>query len=218
MDEEHYYTESPKSKYFEYELEELKIRGIEIKLRSATGLFSSKEIDFASEVLVNNMQLPKTRQTQAEQVRLRAGKSMDFPRVLDLGCGYGFIGLAAAKISPKARVILTDINRRAVDLTRKNIKLNKIKNAEARQGNAYEPVEGETFDVILLNPPMVAGRKIVLHMIEHSITHLKPKGSLQIVARKSKGGEYLFNRMKQIFSKVDVLARSGGFWVVKGIK
>ncbi len=200
IETEHYYTESPKSKYFEYELEDLKIRGVEIKLRSATGLFSSKEIDFASEVLVNNMQLPKTGQ------------------ILDLGCGYGFIGLTAAKLALKAKVILTDINRRAVDLTKKNIKLNKLKNAEARQGNAFEPVEGETFDVILLNPPMVAGRKIVLHMIEHSITHLRPKGSLQIVARKSKGGEYLFNRMKTSFSRIDVLAKSGGFWVVKGSK
>ncbi len=197
---EHYYTESPKSKYFEYELEDLKIRGVEVKLRSATGLFSSKEVDFASEVLVNNMQVPNNGQ------------------ILDLGCGYGFIGLTAAKLAPKAKIILTDINRRAVELTKKNIKLNKIKNAGARQGNAYEPVEGETFDVILLNPPMVAGRKVVLHMIEHGVTHLKPKGSLQIVARKSKGGEYLFNKMKTIFSKVEVLAKSGGFWVVKGTK
>jgi 16S rRNA (guanine1207-N2)-methyltransferase len=200
MEFEHYYAESPKSKYFEYELEDLKIRGVEIKLRSATGLFSSKEIDFASEVLVNNMQVPNKGQ------------------ILDLGCGYGFIGLTAAKLAPKAKIFLTDINRRAVELTKKNIKLNRIKNAEARQGNAYEPVEGETFDAILLNPPMVAGRKIVLHMIEHAVTHLKPKGSLQIVARKSKGGEYLFNRMKTIFSKIEVLAKSGGFWVVKGTK
>ena len=197
---DHYYAENPKSKYYEFELEDLKIRGVEVKIKSAPGIFSVKEVDFASELLAQNMQLPKTGQ------------------ILDLGCGYGVIGLTAAKLSPNAKVILTDINRRAVDLTKKNIKLNKLKNAEARQGNAYEPVEGETFDAILLNPPMVAGRKIVLHMVEHAVTHLKPKGSLQIVARKSKGGEYLFNKMKTIFSKVDVLARSGGFWVVKGTK
>ncbi|MBI2041377.1 MAG: class I SAM-dependent methyltransferase [DPANN group archaeon] len=197
---EHYYAENPKSKYFEYELEDFKIRGIELKLKSAPGVFSAKEVDTASELLASVMQLPKSGQ------------------ILDLGCGYGLLGLAAAKLSPKAKVILVDINKRAVDLAQKNIKLNKIKNAEARQGNAYGPVEGEVFDAILLNPPMVAGRKIVLHMIEHAVTHLKPKGSLQIVARKSKGGEYLFNKMKIIFSKVEVLARSGGFWVVKGTK
>ncbi|MCX6774700.1 MAG: methyltransferase, partial [DPANN group archaeon] len=76
----------------------------------------------------------------------------------------------------------------------------------------------EKFDLILLNPPMTAGREIVMRMIKGAPEHLNKGGSLQIVARKSKGGEVLFAEMKKLFSEVSVLAKSGGFWVVKGTK
>ncbi|HKZ49746.1 MAG TPA: methyltransferase [Candidatus Nanoarchaeia archaeon] len=198
MEEEHYYTEEPKSRYREHEIK-ARIRNFDLYLKSASGVFSLKEIDSASKLLIEKAELPKS------------------GRILDLGCGYGAIGIVAAKACPGCDVILTDINRRAVKLAIENVLLNRV-NAEVRQGSIYEPVKGEKFDVILLNPPIVAGRDIVLSMIRQAPAHLNKNGSLQIVARKTKGGEFLFKEMKKIFSEVKVLAKSGGFWVVKGVK
>lgn len=196
---EHYYTESPKAKYVEY-LIKTTIANFNLLFKSASGVFSAREIDKASKLLAEKSKLPEE------------GK------ILDLGCGYGMIGIAAAKRSPKSKIILIDINKRATKLAIENVKMNRIKNAEVRQGNLYEPVADEKFDAILLNPPMAAGRKLCLQMIDQSIEHLNKGGSLQVVARHKKGGAVLFEDMKKIFSKTETLAKKGGFRVYKGTK
>lgn len=199
MEEEHYYTEEPKAKYVEHIIR-ARIKNFDLIFKSASGVFSATEIDSASKLLIEKAELPT--------------HSM----ILDLGCGYGMLGIVAAKSCPTCYVILTDINKRAVKLAKENILLNRVGNAEARQGDIYESVQDGNFDVILLNPPMAAGRDIVMRMIKQAPNYLNNKGSLQIVANKNKGGKFLFDEMKKLFSKVEVLAKSGGFWVVKGEK
>jgi 16S rRNA G1207 methylase RsmC len=196
MEEEHYYVEKPKSRYVEFDIK-ARVRNYDLYLKSASGIFSAREIDKASRLLIEKADLPKK------------GK------ILDLGCGYGLIGVVAAKACPSCTVILTDINKRAYKLARENISLNRV-DAEARQGPFYETVANEKFDAILLNPPMAAGREVVMKMLKGAPEHLNKGGSLQIVARKTKGGEFLFKEMEKLFSSVKVLAKSGGFWVVKG--
>ena len=199
MEEEHYYTEEPKSKYIPYFIR-ARILDFDLVLKSASGIFSAREIDTASKLLIENADIPT------------------HSRILDLGCGYGMIGIVAAKSCPTCQVVLTDINKRAVKLAAENILLNRVGNAEARQGDIYESVQDGKFDVILLNPPMVAGRDVVMRMIKHAPEYLTKSGSLQIVANKNKGGKFLFDEMKKLFKEIKVLAKSGGFWVVKGIK
>jgi 16S rRNA G1207 methylase RsmC len=128
------------------------------------------------------------------------------------------VGIVAAKTCKDCFVVLTDINKRAVRLAKENILLNRVGNAEVRQGDMYESVQDGKFDVILLNPPMAAGRDIVMRMIKHAPDYLNKNGSLQIVANKNKGGKVLFDEMKKLFSEIKVLTKSGGFWVVKGTK
>lgn len=198
MEAEHYYTEEPKSKYVPYFIR-ARILGFDLVFKSASGVFSATEIDSASKLLIEKADIPT------------------HSRILDLGCGYGMIGIVAAKSCPTCEVILTDINKRAVKLAKENILLNRVGNAEARQGDIYESVQDGKFDVILLNPPMVAGRDVVMRMIKQAPNYLNKQGSLQIVARKTKGGQFLFDEMKKLFKEVKVLAKSGGFWVVKGI-
>jgi 16S rRNA G1207 methylase RsmC len=199
FEDEHYYTEEPKSTYRERTIK-ANIRGFDLTLKSASGIFASRDVDTASKLLIENAELPEK------------GK------ILDLGCGYGMIGVVAAKACPNCSVILTDINRRATALAAENLKQNYVKNAKVRQGDVYVAVKDEKFDLILLNPPMTAGREIVMRMIRGAPEHLNKNGSLQIVARKSKGGEFLFKEMDKLFSKTEVLAKSGGFWVYEGIK
>jgi 16S rRNA (guanine1207-N2)-methyltransferase len=197
MEEEHYYVEEPKSKYVEHVIR-ARILNFDLIFKSASGIFSATEIDTASKLLIESAEIPT------------------HSRILDLGCGYGMIGIVAAKSCPTCYVVLTDINRRAVKLAKENILLNRVGNAEVRQGDIYESVQDGKFDVILLNPPMVAGRDIVMRMIRGSLKCLNKQGSLQIVANKNKGGKFLFDEMKKIFKDVKVLKKSGGFWVVKG--
>jgi len=196
---EHYFTESPKSKFQKFKIF-AELRGIKIVLNSASGLFSVKSVDKGSSILAEYMELPEK------------GK------ILDLGCGYGVIGIIAAKSAPSAQVILTDINRRACIISKENLKANNVKNAEVRQGEFYEPVKNEKFDLILLNPPHTAGKDVCLRLIRESVNHLNSGGSLQIVARSKKGGAPLFKEMDGLFSKTEAIAKKSGYWVYKGLK
>lgn len=136
-------------------------------------------------------------------------------QLLDLGCGYGPIGISASTFNPSLRVVMTDINKRAVKLATINIERNRVSNVEVRHGWLYEPVDGMVFDSILSNPPLAAGfRKVVVPLIEEGYSHIKPGGSLQLVVRKSSGGRRISDLMSEIFGGVKVAARGGGYRIL----
>ncbi len=170
------------------------LRGNELFFTTSSGTFSKSGIDRGTEILIGHSEIASGQ------------------KILDLGCGYGPVGIAIAKAFPDCRVTMTDINQRAVKLARQNIRLNQIENAEAVSGNLYEGIRGK-FDAILLNPPQSAGRKLCFEMIEESPVFLKGNGSLQLIARKNKGGEVLGEKMKEVFGNVSVLAKKSGYWL-----
>ncbi|MBW3004461.1 methyltransferase [Candidatus Woesearchaeota archaeon] len=191
--EQHYYSEEPES--------ELNLRKIQAKLRqkkfefwTGSGVFSPKRVDPATELLIEKAVI----------------KEKD--KVLDLCAGYGPVGIAIKKTVPETKVYLTDINKRAISLARKNAKLNKAK-LTIKSGDLYEPYSEEKFDVILVNPPMAAGRNICYQIIEDAANHLNKEGTLQLVARHQKGGRMLEKKMQEIFGNVETLAKKGGFRV-----
>ena len=107
---------------------------------------------------------------------------------------------------------MTDINKRAIALAKKNIKLNKVK-AIIKSGDLYEPYKEEKFDAILVNPPMAAGRKICYQIIEEAKEHLNKDGTLQLVARHQKGGRQLEKKMQEVFGTVETVSKKSGFRV-----
>ena len=130
-------------------------------------------------------------------------KHMELPkesRVLDMGCGYGAVGIVLAKCCPKCTVVMTDVNKRAVKLARMNAKLNKV-DVDIKQGNLYEGLDGEKFDTIITNPPQKAGKEICLEIIEKSKEFLKKGGLLQVVARHQKGGKHLSKKMEEAYNQ-----------------
>jgi 16S rRNA (guanine1207-N2)-methyltransferase len=131
-------------------------------------------------------------------------------KVLDFGCGYGVIGIAIAKAFPSCKVILSDINDRAIMLAKRNIELNKIKNAQAIQSDMFEKIP-EKFNTILLNPPQSAGKDICMKMIEESKTHLLAGGLFQMVARHNIGGRELEKHMLRVYGNVNELAKKSGY-------
>lgn len=196
----YYFSEKPKSKLETKEIQ-INIEGEKLKFVSPSAVFSYGKIDKASFTLVKNCHVSKG------------------AKVLDLGCGYGFIGITLAKMRDDIELIFTDINERAVFFCKKNIKLNKLSNERAKvlQGDMFEPVQSEMFDVILSNPPMHAGRKMCYQVIDEAKNHLKKQGSLQLVARHQRGGKMLMQHMQEQFGNVETLAKEGGFRVYKSI-
>jgi 16S rRNA (guanine1207-N2)-methyltransferase len=191
----HYFSEKQDS--------ELKIKKVNVIIRNkeyefftANGVFSSERVDLGTRVLGNYMIIKEN------------------DRVLDLGCGIGVIGKIAKELTQK-EVVLVDVNERALMLAKMNLK--GLNNIVIKKSDVFGALQGEKFDVILLNPPQSAGRKLCLRMIAESLEHLNKGGSLQLVARHNIGGSYFENYMKEVFGNVSTLAKKGGFRVYKSI-
>ncbi|MEM3726530.1 MAG: methyltransferase [Candidatus Bathyarchaeia archaeon] len=191
----HYFAEHPKSKP-KMRIIKAVLRGKPFKFLTSSGVFSKKRIDLGTRVLIESMFLP------------------DEGLVLDLGCGYGAVGIVAAALNPKLRVIMVDVNERAVQLAKQNIQLNNIYNAEVRKGSLYEPVEGFAFNTILSNPPVSAGMKTVKAIIVEAPKHMASKASLQMVVRSKIWGKRLRTFFEESFGNVRVLAIKSGYRVL----
>ncbi len=177
------------------------LRGKLFEFVSAPDVFSQSKIDKGTQLLIETMDLTNS------------------DRVLDLGCGIGVIGIVAASIiiSPNSQVVLTDINRRAINLTKSNLKKNYIKNAETRWGDLYEPVKGDkgTFDVIITNPPVSSGMKTVFQIIEEAPLYLTSQGSLQLVIRR--GHNRVNEKLNTVFNTVLEIGKKAGYHVYKSL-
>jgi len=189
----HYYSEKQTSP-LRPRILDVNILGFELKFISGSGVFSTKKLDKGSEILIKNCIINEK------------------DKILDLGCGYGVIGISIAKKYPMTQVVLTDINKRAISLSKENILLNKLDNAKAHYSNQFEKIT-QKFDTILLNPPQTAGKSVCFAMIEESINYLNEKGLLQLVARHQKGGKDLSKKMNNVFGNVEEIAKKAGYRV-----
>jgi len=191
----HYFSEEQTSP-FKINKIAARLRGELFEFYTSSGVFSPNNIDRGTEILINYLIIKE---------------KWD---ILDLGCGYGAVGIVIAKHFPKNRVIMADINKRAVKLSKMNLRLNNLINAEVRQGNLFETVkENEKFDSILVNPPQTAGKKVCFEIIEKSKNYIKEKGLLQLVARHNIGGKELSKKMKEVFGNVKDIAKKSGYRV-----
>ncbi len=195
---EHYYSKNPRSPLNLRIIHEY-IRGIRFSFYTGSSVFSPKKIDNGTRLLAENMVIPHG--------------SM----VLDIGCGYGVLGIVAAKICPDCRIFMSDINERAVMLAYRNSNLNHVKTV-VKSGNLYEPWKNFKFDVILSNPPMSAGKDTCIKIIEGAYKHLTDGGSLQVVVKYRKGGKIIENAMEEIFGNVEVIAKGSGYRILMGRK
>lgn len=194
---DHYFTERPRSASSRRELRFL-FRGVVLVFVVDRGVFGSSGLDPGTALLIESLEPRPT------------------DRVLDLGCGWGAVGIAAAKGAPQGHAVLTDVNRRAVGLARGNLRRNKVTNAEVRPGSLFLPVPGEKFDVIATNPPFHAGRELILRLLAEAPEYLTPDGRLLVVGKGSQGIRYYQEWLSAHWAKsVEVLARGGGYRVVE---
>jgi 16S rRNA (guanine1207-N2)-methyltransferase len=135
-------------------------------------------------------------------------------RALDLGCGWGAAGIPLAIKNPGCAFVLTDINERAASLAEKNAKANGAENISVATGDAFENVEG-AFSAIFTNPPIRAGKQAIYNMFAGARERLLPGGALYIVIRKQQGAPSALNFLREAFGSAEVIARAGGFWVIR---
>lgn len=173
--------------------------GKNIKFYTDNGVFSKKGIDFGSSLLLKNL------------------KNLDQKTILDVGCGYGTIGISIAVLYPSAQITMLDVNERALELTRKNIALNKVDNATCMESFAYQSVN-EKYDVIVTNPPIRAGKKVVHEIILGSIDYLNDGGELWCVIQKKQGSPSAIKKLEETFGNVQVATTDKGYQIIKSIK
>ncbi len=192
MPSEHYFTPRPASRG-KRQTFTTTLRGHKLRLVTEPSVFSRARVDRGTRLLVRHMEVGEE------------------DRFLDLGCGYGVVGIVAALLAPHGQVALFDINERAVALARRNLAANNIQNAEALQGDGFAPLADRTFDVIALNPPIRAGIPVVHRLIDGSKDHLSPAGRFYLVARTKQGVLRLAQKMTEVFGQAEAVAKGGGY-------
>ena len=191
---DHYYTENPNSAHDEREVT-IRILGLELRFTTDAGTFSRDGLDRGTEVLLEALP-PMT------------------GHVLDLGCGWGAIGVSVARANPGCRVVMADVNRRALQLSRDNLERNHT-TAEVIESDGMAQVLDRTFDAVITNPPIRAGKQVIYKMFADAAAHLNQGGALYLVIRKQQGAESCVKYLKTLFGQVEKLDKSGGFWVLK---
>ena len=176
-------------------------RGYGLNFMTDAGVFSKGELDVGSRLLLDAL----------------PALSGD---VLDIGCGWGAIGVAIAKANEKARVTMLDVNRRALDLCRQNCQRNGV-TAEVIESDGMaavmgcQPGSGRKFDAVVTNPPIRAGKQVIYKMFADAAVSLNEGGALYLVIRKQQGAESCVKYLKTLYNEVEKLDKSAGFWVLK---
>lgn len=161
------------------------------------GVFSKKGLDFGTRTLLESLEIDNI-----------CGK------VLDLGCGYGPIGIFVSKNS-KAEIHMIDINKRSLQLARKNIEINQTK-AKIYESNIYENVK-DKFDFIITNPPIRIGKKMLYEILFDAKKHLNDNGELWIVINKDQGAKSLIKDLEKEYSVV-IKNKNKGFYIICATK
>lgn len=138
-------------------------------------------------------------------------------KILDVGCGYGALGLTLASFLPASQFTLIDINDRACNLARINTKKLKLQNVTVLQSDIYQNVE-DIFNSIVINPPIRAGKKVIYSMFKGAYDYLIDGGSLFIVIRKSHGAPSACSYIKEVFGNCELLKRDKGYYIYEAKK
>lgn len=198
---EHYYAKNPtvKSNPTEWTTE---IRGKTLRFKTDTGVFSKGVVDFGSRLLVESFDLPSSLEGA----------------ILDVGCGYGPIGLTIAASFPERQVQMVDVNERALRLAAENAQLNCLSNTVIFESDALTSVQRKDFAAIVTNPPIRAGKETIFRIYEGAYDKLKQHGELWIVIQKKQGAPSTQAFLMEKFGNVDVVEKKKGYFILKAKK
>lgn len=196
-----YYAANPTAKHDEHIID-YQINNIDLKFTTDAGVFSKMRVDYGSGVLIKQM------------------AEVDFPssNILDVGAGYGPIGLFAAKFWPEQTVDLVDVNERGLNLSAQNAEVNGITNVNIYKSDVYDEVPSERkFGLIVTNPPIRAGKKVVSSILAGAKDHLVEDGVLLVVIQKKQGEPSARKLLKETFGNCTILIRDKGYYVLQAV-
>lgn len=196
---DHYYSRRPEAAH-DRKVVETTLRGKPFRFVTDAGVFSREGVDFGSRLLIEHVQLP------------------DDARVLDMGCGWGPIGIALSFAVPRGKVTLADVNARALALARENARLNGAGGIDVVESDLFAGLAGQTFTHIVTNPPIRAGKQTVHGLFEQAVAHLPAGGELWVVIQKKQGAPSAKRKLESLFTEVREAARAKGYHVYQAIR
>jgi 16S rRNA (guanine1207-N2)-methyltransferase len=196
---DHYYSIQPTSKN-EHRDFEANLLGHSLIFKTDAGVFSKKGVDFGSRLLIET------------------AKIQEYAVVLDLGCGYGPIGISVAFAYPHTHVVMVDVNQRAVSLASENAKRNRVRDrVELFVSDGFSEITDRKFDHILFNPPIRVGKPVIYRLFSEAKEHLRSGGSLWIVIRKQQGAASARTELERIYSEVHLVEQKKGYWILQAL-
>jgi 16S rRNA (guanine1207-N2)-methyltransferase len=176
----------------------LRVRGFDLRLTTQTGVFSHKEVDPGTLLLIEAMHVSPT------------------AKVLEIGCGYGVIGIVAAKMAERGHVTMVDPDVRATRLSQRNLEANGVTNAEVVLGDGVLDLPPKAkYDVVVTNPPTHSGREVLDEIVAGAYKVLKPRGAMYMVINRLLS---LRREVEDVFGGAEAVAHSKGYVVLKAVK
>lgn len=197
---DHYFSKNPNSEHKPQRFD-FTLRGKRFMFETDAGVFSKSEVDFGSRLLIETVVWPVV-----------AGP------ILDVGCGYGPIGISIAAEQPDRTIHMIDVNERALELARENAKRNGVENVRIYESDRLEGVSESGFAAVLTNPPIRAGKQVVFDMIQNGFAKLAEGGELWVVIQKKQGAPSAIKEIERLAGTCEVAAKSKGYFILRGKK
>jgi ribosomal protein L11 methyltransferase (prmA) len=180
------------------------IKNEKFEFLTDNGVFSKTKVDFGTDVMLRTF--------------LNENKKLGNIRILDIGCGYGVVSVVLKRFFRKARILSTDVNERALELTRENIqKNNRTDDFEVRKSFVFDNIS-ENFDMILSNPPIRAGKQVIFEIYEKSFFHLNKNGKFYCVIQTKHGAKSTKKKLEELFGNCTTLVIEAGYRIFRCVK
>ena len=167
---------------------EITIKNIDLKFNSSDKLFSPRNVDIGTLYMIDEVNFENE------------------SKILDLGCGYGFVGILAAKIIGEDKVVMCDIDTEAVEMSKHNAVLNNVENINIIQSDGLKNIIDKDFSMILSNPPYHTDFSVAKHFIESGFYKLALNGKFIMVTKRL---DWYKNKLSSVFGGVKVKEKNG---------
>lgn len=180
------------------------IKNEKFEFLTDNGVFSKTKVDFGTDVMLRTF--------------LNENKKLENIRILDIGCGYGVVSVVLKRFFEKAKILSTDVNERALELTKENIqKNNRTDDFEVRKSFVFDNIS-ENFDMILSNPPIRAGKQVIFEIYEKSFFHLNKNGKFYCVIQTKHGAKSTKKKLEELFGNCTTLVIEAGYRIFRCVK
>lgn len=194
----HYYTDNRQLPHDRKEIS-FRFSGLNFTFQTDSGVFSRDRVDTGTAILLNAL-----------------AKEGLKGRILDMGCGYGVIGIVAGKAFAGTEVVMADVNPRAVECAVSNAQRNGA-DCKILVSDGFKQIEG-SYNIIISNPPIRAGKAVIYTMFEDSVRFLEPEGRLYLVMRKQHGALSAVRKLEELFDTVEIITKDKGFFVIRACR